>query len=379
MTGSVRKKGDRWYYSFEMATIDGKRNRIERSGGRTKKEALAKLREAIIEYERGGSFIDETNMSVAEYMKYWIENYVMLNNRLHTQQLYKSIVKNHINPKIGKYRLKSIQPGILQNLITSKYNDGYSLKTLQVMKAILTGSFTHAVYPYQFIKENPATYIKLPKDKRKKSAKDLKIITVENFKKIIECCPPGNKAYIPLQVGFYTGMRLSEILGLTWDNVDLEMQTIKVAYNLEKKEDGTYWLAPPKSSASYRTIQISKYLTQILRDHKVWQNENRLKYGAHYYTSEYNFVCTRENGKVLNDHDARHEVRKARKKLGLDFNFHGLRHTHASMLLAEGVNIKMISERLGHGNISITLDTYSHITEKMNNDTLSVLDSMIQI
>ena len=106
MAGHIRKRGNKWYYSFEASSVDGKRKRIERVGGRTKKEAEAALRKALQEYENAGLHFEPSEISVADYMDYWFKNYVMVNCKYNTQSAYEIIIRNHIKPAFGIYKLK---------------------------------------------------------------------------------------------------------------------------------------------------------------------------------------------------------------------------------------------------------------------------------
>ena len=223
MQGGVRKRGKRWYYYFDAGTINGKRKKIERVGGDTKAEALKALREALNEFERAGTVIDESNISVADYFDYWYENYVLLNCKYNTQQYYRGIIENHIKPSLGIYKLKSLNPATLQKFINSKYINGYSKNSLGGFMNVLSNSLKMAVYPYQFIKENPMQYVTLPKiEETTSDENNLKIISLEEFSKIIERFPEGSSFYIPCQIAFHTGMRAGEVCALTWDCVDLK-------------------------------------------------------------------------------------------------------------------------------------------------------------
>lgn len=132
---------------------------------------------------------------------------------------------------------------------------------------VLSKGLRMAVYPYQFIKENPMQYVQLPKIKEKqKDKKDLKIITIEEFNKIIERFPEGSSFYIPCQIAFHTGMRAGEVCALTWDCVDLKNKTIRVEKTLIGKGKGIWELASPKTESSYRTIAIGDTLVNILKN-----------------------------------------------------------------------------------------------------------------
>lgn len=375
MRGSVRKKGGRWYYSFEIGRINGKRKRVEHAGGSTKSEAETALRKALNEFEKCGSTIQESNISVSDYFDYWYKEYVLINLKYNTQQNYKRIIDKHIKTSIGKYKLKLLNPNILQNFLNNKRIEGYSKNSISGFYGLLSGALKYAVHPGQFIKESPMIYVKMPKFNNIKNEDNLKIITLEQFNDIINRFPKGSNFYIPLQIAFNTGMRAAEVCGLTWDCVDLENKTIKVEKILVGKGKGIWEFGTPKTKSSCRTICIGKTLVKILSHHKTWQKQNKLKYGKYYKKS--NFVCTKENGENITTDSLKYLSRVVNYELHIRFNFHSLRHTHATMLLESGANIKDIQDRLGHSNLATTMDTYSHVTKKMKNDTVDILENML--
>lgn len=380
MQGSVRKKGNRWYYSFEVGKEDGNRRKIERAGGSTKKEALEALRKAIIDFENAGTLIEESNISVSDYFDYWFKEYVMLHCKPNTQSGYKRLIKNHIKPEIGIYQLKKITPARLQELVNLKYRNGFSKNYLKNLYGVLSGAFKSAVYPYQLIKENPVKYVKLPKYNQKliNNLEDLKIINMKQYNTILKRFPYGSNMHIPLQIGFHTGMRVAEVMSLTWDCVDLEAQTIKVEKILYKNEFKKWIFTSPKTPSSYRTIKIGKTLTTLLKRFHADQKANRLRYGQFYIKNDYDFVCLKENGELLTTESIKYLSRVVNYELYIPFKYHSLRHTHATMLLEAGANIKDIQERLGHSKSSITMDTYSHVTKKMSNDSVNIFENIVK-
>lgn len=375
MQGGVRKRGKKWYYYFEAGKVNGKRKKIERVGGRTKEEAQKTLREALNEFEKSGVALKESEISVADYFDYWYKEYVLINCKYNTQKGYKNIIEKHIKEHLGIYKLKSLNPSILQEFINKKYLEGFTKNTISGFYGVLSGALKMAVHPYQLIKENPMTHVKMPKTQENKKDKDkLKIISIKDFNSILSRFPFGSTFYTPLQIGFNTGMRAAEVCGLTWDFVDLENSTITVAQILIKKE--REWVfGTPKTESSYRKIHIGNTLVKILRKHKKWQIENKLKYGKYYTDS--NFVCTKENGEPVTTNSLKYLSRVVNYELRISFNFHSLRHTHATMLLEAGANIKDIQERLGHSKLSTTMDTYSHVTQKMKQDSVNKFEKII--
>ncbi|MNW46717.1 Tyrosine recombinase XerC [compost metagenome] len=377
MKGGVRKRYGSWYYYFDIASIGGERKKIERKaiGAESKPQAERILRKAIEEYENTGTIFEPSKISVYDFFDFWFNEYVTINLKYNTQENYRLIIKNHIKPKLGMYKLSSLAPDILQKFINDKYREGLSRKTLTIFHTVLQGALKQAVYPYKLINENPMQYVKLPKKENKKTTEtDLKILPMSSIKKISEFLDSSNTFYIPFHIGLNTGMRVSEVCALTWDCVDLNEGTItvnKIMVCVNKE-----WVfGTPKTESSYRTIHIGSTLIKILKEHSKRQKENKLKYGEYYKVSE--FVCTKENGENVTPASCKWSGKNIREKLEIEFNFHSLRHTHATLLLEQGAPIKDIQTRLGHSRSGITLDTYSHLTDKMKNQTVDIFERLL--
>ncbi|MBN2851550.1 MAG: site-specific integrase [Clostridia bacterium] len=401
MEGHVRKRGSKWYYSFEASSIDNKRKRIERVGGRTKKEAEAALRIAIQEFDNAGVHFDICNISVTEYYKFWFDNYVFINCKYQTQRNYQSIIKNHIIPSLGLYKLRSITPSILQEFVNSKFNNGFSKNHLLGIVNVINNSMKYAVYPCKFIRDNPALYLVFPKYDHAKTSQNLKTITNDEFNKIIELFPFKTIYYIPLMIGYHTGCRISEVLGLTWNDIDFNNNIINIDKILYK-HDNFWCLGSTKTKTSVRKIKVGSTLIKVLKQQKKWQLECRMLYGELYrryfemdefikskkirkiqevastnfekHNSDLEFICVKENGQLVNSDIFKYGPSVIKKKLNIDFNFHSLRHTHATMLIENGANIKDVQTRLGHSYISTTLDTYSHVTDKMSEKSVAIFE-----
>lgn len=401
MEGHVRKRGSKWYYSFEASSVDGKRKRIERVGGRTKKEAEVALRVALQEYNNAGLHFEPSEMSVSDYMDYWFNNYVMVNCRYNTQQNYMGIIENHIKPSLGIYKVKSLSPAILQEFVTKKTFSGLGKSQVTNIMTVLSGSLKYAVHPAGFIKENPMQYVTHPKLEYTRHETNEKVLTDEEFDLIMDKFPTGTTYHIMIMIGYHTGCRIGEVTGLTWDDVDLEKGTIDVNKICNKRKPNWYF-DPTKTKESNRTIRIGKTLIAALKQQKKWQAENRLKYGQH-YIQQYeiaenktlrriislpisldpgkgkpvHMVCTQESGKMATKETFLYASRIINYGLGIQFNFHALRHTHATTLIENGANMKDVQKRLGHTRLSTTMDTYTHVTEKMENDTVEIFEKQL--
>ncbi|MBK4790553.1 site-specific tyrosine recombinase XerC-family [Enterococcus faecium] len=370
----MRKRGKRWYYYFEDINDDGSRKKVEKVGGDTRPEAEAALRKVLSDIDETGQYFLGTDTRVKQYLDFWMEEYVKLNLKYNTYENYRFTIKNHIDGYLGKKKLTDLSPALLQNFINDEFKKGYSKKTMTITHSVLKNALNMAVYPWGLIKQNPMLYVKIPKyEERPTTKKDLKIISLEDFDHMLEITPEGHPFYIPLNIGFYTGMRVGEVCGLTWDNVDFSNGTITVEKQMVKN-DGEWVYGTPKTSSSNRTIFIGQTLLAILKKHKKQQLENRMKYGKLYIDS--NAVCTKEDGELVTPSVVKWNTRRISNALSLSFNFHSLRHTHATLLLENGAKMKEISERLGHSRISITMDTYSHVTDKMRNETVDIMENL---
>lgn len=376
MKGSVRKRGITWSYYFDLGIIEGKRKRKEKGGFRTKAEAESALRNAMKEYEEEGQIFTASNIAFSDYLDYWLNNYVKINCKHNTLVYYSRIIKNHIKPYFKNKLLKQITTASLQEFLNSKMINGMSKNSVSSFYGVLSGAFKYAIYPLAYIKENPMTYVTMPKyNEKPKTTDDLKIITMDQFNQIIKRFPEGSSFYIPLQIAFNTGLRGGEVCALQWENIDLDNKTLTVEHTLIYKEKVGFVLGTPKTKSSYRTIKIGDTLVNILKKHRIWQKTNKLEYGQYYKDS--NYVCTKENGEQITTNSIKYLSRVVNYELKINFNFHSLRHTHATMLLEAGANPKDIQKRLGHSKISTTLDTYSHVTKKMENETVNIFESVI--
>lgn len=378
MQGSVRKKGNSWYYRLDIAYVNGSRQQIERYAGKTKDEALSTLRSAIKEYETTGDVMSLSDISVTDYFNYWFDKYVKINLKKNTQDNYRNILDKHIFPSIGQYKLKAVKAGTLQDLLIEKFEAGYAKQTLAIIKGVLNKGFMMAVFPYQYLNNDPTRYVTMPKYDLKewKDKGELKIISMEDFKLIRNYVSVSDPFYLPMMISFQTGLRRAEVCGLEWSDIDFEENTLSVERIMIGTKGSSYEIGTPKTKASYRTIVLGSTLTALLKKMKNRQKENKLFYGQNYFDSD--FVCVKENGQPVTPNSVKYNVEKIRNATGVDFNFHSFRHTHATMLLESGAKPKEIQARLGHSRIATTMDTYAHVTKKMKTETVDIFEQMLK-
>ncbi|MCJ7425963.1 MAG: site-specific integrase [Dehalococcoidales bacterium] len=199
-------------------------------------------------------------------------------------------------------------------------------------------------------------------------------LVLEDIPKFLEATQ-GTPYYILFYTALYTGMRLGELLGLRWCDIDLDMASLSVVQALYKRS-GVCKMVEPKSSGSRRRIALSPSLVLTLRQYRVDQQVQRILIGEPMADSD--LVFSHPGGKPLDPGVVSHTFAKVLRKAGLPhIRFHDLRHTHATLLLKAGVHPKIVSERLGHANIGITLDTYSHVLPGLQERAAESFDEML--
>lgn len=407
-----------WEYRFEAASVGGKRKSISKAGFKTKKEALDAGTQALAEYNNAGRVYEPCDISVSDFLDYWLKNYAEVNLAYATIAAYTNIIKNHIKPRIGCYKLKSIDTMILQDLINDIYiNRGFTKAFMKNILKILKGTFKYAKKTMKIISSNPSEDVELPKfpHEEKKSF----IIQKKDIERLMGRFKNSPYQYYAILVAHYTGLRVSEVYGLTWDCVDFNNKTLtvnkiakKVYLDANGKRGGirgkakTKWyLGQCKNNSSYRTIKISDNLVDALKNYKRLQDTNKESYGDlyvyHYLkkeTSKSNeelyriisldnisdmevplvktdLVFVKENGEFHGTDSMKYPSKIARYELGINFKFHNIRHTHATKLVESGANIKDVQDRLGHSSILTTMNTYVEKTDKMSDETVKLFDS----
>lgn len=362
----VRKRGEKWYYAFETAKINGKRHRIERIGGDSKKEAEKALRKALNQYENGAQVEFNNNMSFNDYLDFWFDNFVIKKLKKNTQSNYQNVLNNYLKPTLGYYHIKNLTPRIIEDFSQSLLDKNLANHTMEIIISVIKKSLRMAVFPYELLTSNPAEYTSYPRRKltvaelARKKHDDLKIISLQDYSKLMSLIDPDDPYCMPVNISFYTGLRRGEVAGLEWSNVDLENKTVKVAQQLIQYSKGDVQVSTPKTENSYRTIPIGDKLVDMLHHQKLLQYKRKMLFGAKYIDND--FVCTKLKGAVVTPVSIQYMTAKYRKLSGINFNFHSFRHTHATMLVESGANWKDIQKRLGHSRLSTTMDTYAHVS-----------------
>lgn len=395
-----KKKKPNWQWRFEI-TVNGQKQNFSKSGFSTKAEAEEAGTAALAEY-MGGGYSKPKEIVVADFLDIWLEKYVQVNLRHKTQLCYIGIVNNHLKPAFGHYQLKALNAGIIQDFVNGLKKRGFSERHTSNILSTLTTALNYGIEPLQFIKSNPTQFVKLPRFE--KEAKQRNVIEQDNFETIISRFPEGNKWHLPLMIGYHTGMRISEIFGLTWNDIDLENGVISVTkqsvrYKPEENVKTKWTFGPTKTKAGSRSVKIGPTLVDLLKRENIRQKENRLLYGQ-YYVKYGLFEFKDKNGEKLYelvpgtgdikllvvDHDGtqittdsfKYCSRVIHHELKIkEFDFHSLRHTHATILAASGANPKALQSRMGHEKIETTLQIYAHKTKSIEDESIELFERAI--
>lgn len=379
MNGYVRKRGDKWYYCFDIGTADGQRKRVERVGGKTKKECETKLRKALNEYETG--YIEPSKMSLSDYLIDWLENFVKENRKTSTYNRYKCLIRNSVLPGIGLINLKDLKPKHIESMLSAEKKKGIGSTTIQHIYTVLNTALNRAV-KLRILVKNPCDYV----DRPKRVKFTANVLSVEEFYSLIDLLDVElYRDYIfsiALHIVLELGLRRGELSGLEWSNVNFKENTISITNNLVYTEGKTL-LSTPKTEESKRILYISDDLKILLKNYKAIQNKNKLSFGPRVIKNYYNdrecdFVMTWENGLRLHPLYYTKKFGKLLKISSIDkkIRFHDLRHSNATLLLSQGVDFKTIQTRLGHANISTTLNIYSHVSLEMQKNAVDKLSSI---
>lgn len=415
----VQKRGKVYQYQFAIASIDGKRKYKNKSGFRTKSEAIEAGVKAYNEYINVGHCIEPSKISYSDYLDYWMKEHCEINLKYHTIQAYQNIIKNHIKPKLGFYILSQLTTSVIQEFINNIYLEkGFSKNFLKNILKVLKGSLGYATDVVGFIKVNPSLKVRLPKYDIPDSD-PVYILSNEEVEKILERFSNNPCVYYAFLTAYYTGLRVSEVFGLTWDDIDFVKRTITVNKNILKKNQAggtkkrlisgnstTVWyFGTCKTKGSYRTIEIGDTLLKALKKYKEEQIQNRKDYGDTYMKhykkivnnpynnkpeikiinayaelevplEEVKLVFLKKNGVFEGTDSCKYPFKVIHYELGIPCRFHDFRDTHATRLIEAGADIKAVSKRLGHSNIRTTYEIYVKVTTKMESDTVEKFESI---
>jgi len=379
MKGYIRQRSKgSWEIAIDVGRdpSTGKRLQHWETVRGTKRDAQQRLAELLVTIEQG-SYIKPERRTLGAWLEDWINSYVATNCSPRTVDSYRSELRVHIIPALGAIPLTNLRPQHLQGyyaraLLQGRANGkgGLSSRTVQYHHRIMSEALSHAV-KMGLLGRNVAEAVDPPRPKRRSMA----TLIPEDVPRFLEAAR-DTPYYLFFYTALYTGMRLGELLGLRWCDLDLDMASLSVVQSLYKRR-GICQMKEPKSSHSRRQIALSPSLVILLRKHRIEEQAQRILLGKP--LDDGDLVFCHPDGSPLDPGTVTHTFTKALIRAGLPhIRFHDLRHTHATLMLKQGIHPKIVSERLGHASIAITLDTYSHVLPGLQEAAAQRFDTLFQ-
>ncbi len=337
--------------------------------GRTRDEVQGKMTEEKHARNLGTAAASRT-MSVGAYLDQWLEGTAKPSVRPNTYHGYEVQVRVHIKPTLGRIPLDRLEPAHVQALINAKLKEGLSPKTVHYMYSTLRNALNQAVR-WEYVTRNVAAVVGGPRMERY----EIQPFTREEAHKFLAAVK-GNRLEALYTVALTMGLRQGEALGLRWRDVDLDVGSIRVNKQLQRI-DRKYQLTELKTSRSRRTLVVPAAILGSLRQHKEGQDAERRAAGEAWRDTD--LVFARRWGYPLSSSVVTHRFQELLERIGLPRRrFHDLRHSCATLLLAQGVSPRVVMEILGHSQISLTMNTYTHVLPELRQDAADRMSDLIR-
>lgn len=373
-SGSIRQRSDgTWEARFSVGYHPGTGKRIRKSVyGKTQAEVRRKMNAAICEVDVG-TYSEPSKITVAQWLDTWVSNYTG-NLKDRTRTMYSGYIDSRIKPNLGAVKLYALDSPTIQAFYNAlqRPTDGskpLSPKTIKNIHGVLHKALKQAV-EIGYIRVNPSESCKLPRTEKP----DIAPLTDEQIKAFVSAVQ-GHPFETLFLTALFTGMRQGELLGLSWENVDLNAGTILIDRQMQIV-DHEYKIVTTKSSKP-RRIMPAAFVMQQFRRQKIKQAEWRLAAGEVWEDS--GLVFTNEIGHHLARETVYSNFKTIVKGIGRpDARFHDLRHTYAVSSLRAGDDIKTLQDNLGHYTASFTLDVYGHVIDEMKKASAERMGAFIR-
>lgn len=338
-------------------------------GERNEKEAEKRLAEMLHQIDTG-FFIKPDKTLFSEYLKTWVIDYVKPNLSPRGYERYDGIIKKNIITAFNNITLTQLKPEHLQKYYNGMLERGLSPRTIRYHHSVIHKALKMAM-KRGYLNHNVADAVEMPKIKQK----EMQVWNEGEINKFLESAK--NSPYYELfNLALFTGMRRSELLGLQWKDIDLVYGQISVNKGLHHLKDGTFVFTQPKSEKSRRTIALAPSTSLMLKS--LWESRVIEGMMVKLAINEDSLVFCMPDGRPLRPNTITRawetQALKAEVKV---IRLHDARHTHASIMLKQGIHPKIVQERLGHSSIEMTLDIYSHVAPGMQEAAAKRFDEII--
>ena len=374
MRGHITKRGKSSYtivLEMDKDPATRKRNQQWISVKGNKKDAEKRLSEMLHQIDTG-SFMRPGKTTVAEFLEQWLKD---CRSRLSPRgfERYSGIVTGHLIPDLGSIALTQLRPEHIQKHETAMQESGLSARTARYHHSVIHSALKTAV-EWGLLARNPADAVKPPKIRRV----DMQTWDEGEMRRFLEAAK-GSTYYELFFLALYTGMRRSELLALRWQDIDLDLGQVSVSRTLHHLKDGRYVYTEPKSAKSRRTIALSPSAILLLKDYRQHQALKRAELGGVQKDADLVF-CHLLDGSPLRPNSITRAWQTAARGAGVKvIRLHDARHTHASIMLKQGIHPKIVQERLGHSTIQMTLDTYSHVAPGLQAAAAARFDEVVDL
>ncbi len=364
--GSVFERRDgRW--AAEVSVGGGRRRTYY---GRTQGEVLEKLAAAKRALALGAALPGATR-TVAAFAQEYLAGVAKPELKPRSYLGYQTILLRHVIPAIGDVRLERLTTGHIQTYVLRKFREGLSAATVARHRAVV-GRMLEIAVRWGYLSRNPAKHLSMPRGE----PVEIQPLTPEQARQFLAATATDRLTAL-YRMAFTLGLRQGEILGLTWDHVDLDGGLVRVERQLQRYERA-YHLDTLKTPKSRRTVGLPDALVEALRDHRIRQLEDRLRAGPAWDGNEWGLVFTTPAGSPLNGNSLTHRFQATLQRAGLPrVSFHACRHGAASFALAQGVDLRTIQELLGHSSYAITADLYIHLQAEATRDATEKIGALL--
>ena len=367
--GSIwRRKSGGWCAQYTVYTSEGRKRRT--LYGKTRQEVAAKLSKALADRE-GGLTFDAGTMTVGEYLARWLSHSVRDTVSQKTYERYESIVRVHLSPALGRIKLKALTPDHVRGLYREKLDSGLAPRSVLHIHRTLSKALKQATDD-GLIPRNAAASVKPPQARRE----EMQPLSRDQVRMFLDTVK-GDRMEALYVLAVTSGLRQGELLALKWEDVDLEgtNPTLEVRRSLSETR-GRRSFVTPKSGRG-RHLRLSRRAVSALRVHRKRQLEERVRKAGLW--EDHGLIFPSEVGTPMSGRNLYRafKIRVKRASLPQTLRFHDLRHTCATLLLRQGVNPKFVQELLGHADISLTLNTYSHVLPDMGDAAAGGMDAAL--